>query len=138
MKKYPGIIHADTRDGVRYRVAISILGFRPVYGGTFRDLGEAIDAADAIRWWAYKHAVTKRAPKLERPQRFTDEATIPPCPPEILEFANRKAAMETQDSAPKPLSFSELMEQFHALTRRVAALEATITKPKTINLKSNE
>lgn len=139
MKKYPGVINVDTRrDGMRYRVSISILGYRPVYGGTFRDLDAAIDCADEIRWWAFKHALTKRAPKLERPERFTDESTIPPCPSEVLELADRKAARETPNSAPKPLSFSELMEQFHALTRRVAALEAAITKPKTINLKSHE
>lgn len=136
MQKYPGVIHASTRDGDRYRVAVSIAGFRPVLGGTHRNLDDAIEIADSIRFWAHRLGITLREPRLIRPQRFSDAENLPECHPTLREFAATKESREKADGSEKPTSFGQLVLQIQSLQARVAALEAAANKPKHIDLKN--
>lgn len=136
-EKYPGVIQAETRDGGRWRASVSIAGFRPVYGGTFRTLDEAIDMSDAIRFWAHRLSLTARPPKLVRPERFTDDNNLPECHPDLHEFHAAKTARETPAAVVRPLSFSDLIACIDDLQARVAALESAGSKPKTIDLKTS-
>ncbi len=110
--------YATRTQGTRYRVLASIPGTAGIYGGVFEELLPALRRSDAIRFWAFRKGLVKRAPMLNRPEDYANPESlpeIPACVPESM------APME------KPKSKTDILAaKLAALTERVQALEAVL------------
>lgn len=112
----------SAKGGEKWVVMVPVYGRGNIYGGTFADCEEACSEADGIRFWLFRTGLVSRELELNKPDRYSDESMIPPCPPKVAKMAAEARVEDT--SKAKVTSMSDLLIQLAELTARVEALES--------------
>lgn len=131
-----GVTETHTSAGRRWRVSVSLAGYGSQYMGSFDNVQLALEAADDVRWWAWKLGLVPREPRLNVPERFADPERLPGIPAKVQRLADEKALRDAAapTEPPKFTSISQLVDRLTALESRVAALEKVPSKNRKITL----